>query len=723
MRKKIIFIISLILVVIPFIYWNLGYNVGGDDSRLYYLFPYEYFKSFTFTIVSDNQLGSQGFYFPQLYISFFSLLILFFKTIFFFLNTQLLMYGLNLSLGFYFFVKILDLFIQGNEDKTIWVKVLSGLFYIFSIFTFSTLWTHQLFSVYFVSIFPLSLFLFIRALEDRKIELILLLSFVLTLFSCLLLSLPWGGAIVLGILPILFFLLTKYRKLFLQYAFILFICIFLLNLFWIIHIIIAPFVSHINIPDITSTITSTSFKEDNKNIINGVSSSNSIIFPLFNLFHMNFLQTYSSVLYPILRWNLYLMPFNLFFITVIVIAGILQSLHKNKGVNLSYLAGLGSLLLTLYLFTVRIGTWGNTFFIFLNNTIPGFGMFRNMYDKFGITLSFVFAFIFAISLHIVLQNISSKKWHNVIILLFFLIVLLNAKPFISGEYYKLPLSTTSNTYTSISDFNSDFYNLISYIKNINTNDKFLWLPLNIANYVIIQDSLKTNHYYIGVSPLQFLANKQDYNGKLSFPPDDSKVLFSDIENKNYDKIGKYLQKMNVGYIIVNHSITKDLQDSYLYGKVFYIQNNEFYKSLLGLKIKDFGKKYSLYLINPSYKSSTMFISETKSIFPVNNLRIKTEKIGHYTYKITLLDDIYNDYLTFLSPYHNGWAIKSYAGESKFYNSHQVGFNYANTWKINGKKGDIFYVFFKLEKLTKLASIVSILTFLCIFLYLVKQKLK
>lgn len=74
-RRVIIFVVFVLLSCIPIFLWGNFYYVGGDDSKLYYLFPFEYFQNFTLHIISDNQLGALGNYIPQAYISGFSLII------------------------------------------------------------------------------------------------------------------------------------------------------------------------------------------------------------------------------------------------------------------------------------------------------------------------------------------------------------------------------------------------------------------------------------------------------------------------------------------------------------------------------------------------------------------------------------------------------------------------------------------------------------------------
>src|SRR3989344_16881 len=81
-------VIAIALFLIPNLFWGNLYIVGGDDARLYYLYPLEYLKNFSFNVMSGNTLGGNLGYMPVSYsapnIAFLAVL----KYLFPFVHTQ-----------------------------------------------------------------------------------------------------------------------------------------------------------------------------------------------------------------------------------------------------------------------------------------------------------------------------------------------------------------------------------------------------------------------------------------------------------------------------------------------------------------------------------------------------------------------------------------------------------------------------------------------------------
>ena len=152
-RKLILIFCVLFLASVPFL-WNRGsFRVGGDDGKLYYLFPFEQISYYKDSIVSDNLAGSLGAYFPIQFIIPFFVFIGAIKNIFFFFDTQSFLFGINLATGFLFFYLLLGLFIKDDKWDSFYIRIFSGLFYVFSIFTFYTIWNVQLISVFWYRFF------------------------------------------------------------------------------------------------------------------------------------------------------------------------------------------------------------------------------------------------------------------------------------------------------------------------------------------------------------------------------------------------------------------------------------------------------------------------------------------------------------------------------------------------------------------------------------------
>ncbi len=630
------------LFLVPF-FWI--FTMGGDDGKFYYLFPFEFLKNFS----NENIFNDLGSFNPHQYIIPFSFLVFLFKKILFFVNTQKLFFGLNLSLGFLFIYLFLGIFDRDTIDsnKSFAAKITASLFYSLSIFSYYTLWITQLFSMYLISLFPLVLYLFFKSVKEQKTIYLILTSLILSLFSIIILSIPWLLALVIAALPLISYIFLKNKKRFTKYFLILIVLFFLLNVYWLVGFILSS-----GSGGLVGDILSSDFRKENTYLIQAVSSHNSVLYPLFNLFHKNIQIDYGwpeKDLY--LMYLLQLLPDNFLFLMVVMLPVFFYK-KANKEDNNIYALALLSWVITLFLYTVNIGTWGLPLFIWLTNTVPGFVLFRNMYDKFAIAMSFSYAFLLFISLKIIFNTINIKHlFKNIISFILILLILVNAYPLLFGTFYHLPVWTTENTYPRINSFNDDFYGLTNYIAKLNTSSKFLWLPLNQAGYIVISDQYNKNYYYSGISLLKTLSNKNDYSGTLDFNGHTKGDIQQYIVDKDYEKLFNLLGKFNIEYVIVNNDINKELQNSYLYGSMIKgdLYNNQmspdFLNAILGEKVQDFGNRYSLYKINNKYLSKAL---------DANN--IEFEKIDNNQYNVYIKNLTTESPLNFVSSYNKFWYL-------------------------------------------------------------------
>lgn len=690
MKKNLaLFFIFCCITLIPLSLWGKQYFVGGDDSKLYYLFPAEYLKNFTLTLISDNQLGSMGYYFSQAYISPFILLIWLFKTTFFFTHIQLLLFGLNLGFSWLCFYFLLGLWINSDTWQNWGIKVVAALLYCFSSFNFYTLGNSQLFGMYLASVFPFTFFLVLQAIRKKRLELLLIASLTLSLFSTVLLSLPWLLALVIVTLPLVLSTLLTHPGRTIIYSIIFAVLLILLNFYWVFHFFYAPYSSDNRASQsvVTSTVANVT-RKDNEYVIRYVSEHNQLIYPYLQLFHRFIQKDYgwsSSKIFE--QWHMSLIIPNLFFPLMILVGGVLAQKAKRHE-RVFYVSALWAWIIALYFYTVNIGDWGLNLFLWLNQHVPGFVMFRNMYDKFGLALAFSSALVFASSFKIVADHIKYRSLKIFLLLGAVILILFNAKPFLLDEYHSDPLWTTTQIYTKINNFNPDFYQLLGFLKTQNEASRYLWLPLTTANYIFIQDYQLSNHYYIGVSPLSFLANKSDLNGFLSFPSSDAIKLKDHLLNKNYVEVGKLFQRFNVKYFIANNQIEPQLRKSYLLtynspADIFEAQQDAFKKAILGEKVTDIGERYSIYEVAKQYQNEKIYLTDDVAQFPSDFSQVEYQKNNSYEYELVIKNLAKKQYLVFLDPYHQKWQLYWLPSHRLFIaGSHDVPFGYANAWVLD-----------------------------------------
>lgn len=715
-QNLILFVIFIILVSIPSLFWGNLYQVGGDDTRLYYLFPKEFLQNFVFNIASNNSLGvgtgytSIGFLAPIIFIIYLLKLIPF-------LNVQLLMYGLNLGFGFLGFYLFLGLWINSKENYSIAIKLVSSLFYVFSIFLLKTLYTNQLLSIYLSSVVPLSLFLFIKGVETKKIYLILASALIISIFSSTLNTFPWSAAIFITLIPIFLIIFWSNKRIFLIYTLVFLLSLFVLNIYWLIHFIY-PYLHEAGSTSLATYVNSDKFKEGSDNLIYALSELNSPLSQMFSYVRVSWMEK-----------NIFSMSYiiNIVFIIIISWAGLLFS-KTNQKLKTVYVVSVSGLLITFFLFTPNFGVWSVNFFQVMNSKIPFFAIFRNMYDKFSFPMAFYYAFSIAISLVVIFNNLKTSKIKNLIVLLIFLITVFNARNFI------FPKHNDSSFSTRITDFNKDYYDLTNYIENMHEASRFMWLPLTKASYIVIEDKSLQNHYYWGPSPLQILSNSSDYTGFLSFSIVSDRnlgaIISENIDDKNFEEIGKSLQTLNTKYIIVSNFLTTELdKNHYLLDKKSYDNQMSGLKNIiLGSKIKDFGNKYSLYNINKKFYNEKIFLSDNSNTFPIDFSGISYEKIANYEYKIHIRNLTGEKKLIFLETYNKDWVLQINDATPLENNKSTHAFGYANGWKIdenyikhnynsnlykNNPNGGIdleLMLYFKPQKIAFYANTISLVMF-------------
>ncbi len=692
--KLILFLICTALFLIPNFFWfNHLYNVGGDDTMLYYLFPQEMIHNYAFNLISDNGLSILGGYAVQSYQAPFFFLIYLTKIILPFLNTQTILYGSNLAFGFLFFYLFLDLWIANTNSYNFFIKILSSFLYIFSLFSYYDLWS-SLFVLYFVTGFPLILYLFFKGLLSNNIIYIILDAIFLSVFSILILSTPWFALGLLAILPLSFIIFLQNKKRFILFLITFVSLIILYNFYWLSYFIypLLPHTPNAN-TNIISDVSSTSSIITAENTIKSVTKENNFIYPLANLVHKDIQISYKWENYKIFSsWHEKFIFINMIFTAIIILVS-----FKIKKTNIIqrhlYIAAFLGWIIILYFYTVKIGdSIGQNIFFWMNSHIPGFAMFRNSYGKIAPAFPFIYALLFGISLKILFDNLTNKKTKIILLIVLTSAVILNTKPFIFNEYFNNTVWTTKNTYSTISGFNPEFYSLTSTLKEQNDTSRVIWLPISAVSYIFIRDAKLPNHYYIGPSPVLFLSHRQDLSGLSGLPSSYSQQYNDYLNNRDYDAIGRLLQQLNINYIVWNEDISGDLQQSFLFARhindTLYNQQRgkEFKKIILGEKVADFNGRYQLYKINPTYNSKKIFLADKTADSNFSSTNVSFTKDSSYRYIIHIKNLKKKSQLVFLDTYNSDWTLYTEDGKTRIpFINHDTIYNYANRWTIDPKQ--------------------------------------
>ena len=278
-----------------------------------------------------------------------------------------------------------------------------------------------------------------------------------------------------------------------------------------------------------------------------------------------------------------------------------------------------------------------------------------MFDKFSIAIALNYSLLLGIGLHILAKNPQFKKYLNIVLMSLILLICSNAMPFLFPLYNDARYSTRIT-----GQFNKDYLDLVQYIHSMNTTSRFMWLPMNLANYVYVGDTIP-GHYYFGPSPLILLSGATDYTGILSFGTafdhSVSYVIQKSLDEKNYDAIGRLYQENNVGYVILITEQLSETRKKYLFDlNLFDKQNVEFKNAILGEKIRDFGHRYSLYSINKKYDGQKVYMAESKESLSQSSIPVTFTKINSDRFEIELPEFSGTKYLVFKDTFNNGWKL-------------------------------------------------------------------
>ncbi len=557
MQKAIRLLIPVILLICPLLLWGNRFIVGGDDSKLYYAYPELYIKNFALNLEQNNTLsGAQTGYQP---LSYFIPLLLAIKFLKFIpiLNPQMILYGINLSLGYLGFLSFLKQLTKKYPPIT------SGLLYITSSLLGQTLYAHQLPSIYLVGTCPWILFFLLKSVEYNKKHFAIISAAIASVGSSTLLTLPWSMAFIVGSLPLFIWMLAKYKLILCKHITVFVFSFLVINTYWIAPYIDSQIFSKKNA--LINSYSGQSFINENVRIVAGVSN----LYQPINIFSQQLQPTSSYLLKFILSASV---------CSILIIKGIKK--NNSKLVYISFLA----LILNLFLISPGVSSYGVKIFIWLTKNIPFWGMFRNMYDKFSLPLSFWFATCAGIAI----QFTTNKLKKVFLTILSCLSVLFSIKDYIPN----LKLMNGSRAYFT-GNFSSDFVDLVSYLSKKN-DGRVMWLPLNYPAYSSIQDS-QGNIYY-GPSPLREMANIDDFTGRFSFLTSNNvdwgNRIISDILKKDYSSLKSAINLLNIKYIIINNLELNKEMSEFFYGgveqQILSAQNGDYIQNIVGEKITSFG---------------------------------------------------------------------------------------------------------------------------------------
>jgi hypothetical protein len=621
------------LFVLPYYLFDGRLFLGGDDTRLHYIFPTEFLHNLSlFSWVNISSLPS---YLPNhhsipflLIFSFFGQLISSKVQLFY------LAFSLPLILGFLYFQKFIKELVEGDY----YISFISALIYLFAPITIISQMFNFLFSMYLVALVPIIAYYYTAFLKRGKNVDIYKAIVWSIIFSVAFYAIQWILAVLfplfLGLILLIF--IDNPIKMILKRTII--FCYFILasQLFWIL-----PFVMSLTYKggnDLGGKIASEGFINSFASTVLSTATGN-IIYPLLTFYHRRIAFDYEwhvSQVYT--NYFDYVLPFSFIFILILFMGLIKYNDVLTKRGKQIFLFFSCSFILSLYFSTVNIGILKNLFLLL--GYIPGFAIFRNFTDKFALAYIFIFATLIALCLFVIKK---SYKYYWIIALTAIIAICINIIPI--KQMIASPLWKTDHIYTTV-NIPQEYVLFTEKVKSVIPNDiNVIAFPQNISAYAVITEDNK-KHAYVGTSPFKFFTGINDLTGTDSYPAYISKEIHEYISKREYAKLLKLLSNINTGYVMVTKNVPVEVINSYIYDTTYLsFQDSQLINSIVDHEVLRSEKgNYTIYKL----KNSPQVIN--------SQAHIRYTKINPILYRIQINGIDKKQKLFLLETYHPGWKL-------------------------------------------------------------------
>lgn len=640
MKVKLLNITTVILLIIlPYVLFQGKLYIGGDDTRLFYAYPFEFFRNVSF--FSWYNVSSVGLNVANQYLTPFLTV---WSFLLFLVKSRVILsyfaFSLPLILGIIFFQKFVKELLN-LENRYNLQLFIGSLFYVLS----PILIINQLFifltAMWLMGLIPLMCFLFLRYLKTSSFLYIYIALFVSFIFSFTLLTIPWIGGFLLpifgGLLVLAFLSKRKEVFYFLKKLGIFTTWIVFSQAFWLIGFL-EPFI-FVDRNSLANKFVSKGFLDTFDPTILSTATGN-IFYPLLNIFHRQIPFDFGWQLkYVFLNFYDKTFIINILYI-IILFLGIFnfRKILKSKNQKI-FIFLFVSFLISLYCFTVNIGPLKDLFLVF--KYIPGFVMFRNFFDKFAIGFVFIYAVLFSMCL-IILE----KRYKKLSLLLSFPLLLLIVFNFLTvKDTVDSPLWTTNSTYKNIT-IPEEYLETMSYIKSrVSPTNTILSIPFGSSVYTVIKDK-NSNSVYVGTSPVKIFSGVNDISGHLSFNfTKEADTIDKIIIDEKYDEFKNIMYTHNINYVLVTKNIPEEVKKAWIFDSNMLQKQNQFFvNSIVDKKIytSRLGN-YDLYSVK---KPNTLLSSDN----------LYFEKINNTKYKLFIKNLKSSQVLTFNDTFNNDWKL-------------------------------------------------------------------
>jgi len=532
------------------------------------------------------------------------------------------------------------------SEKDRGIHIIAGLFYFLNLYSQSQIWrrfsSHLMF---FWSLLPLFLYLWIRWINTGKIKWLILLVISTAIFSFsfsspALVVTAFSTVGIWSIVKISYYLRNKKtRELFglLSRLFLGLLSFIVINIWWIYPYFVLADTSMSGLSD----------WESNFNSLRGVSTyfptkqigllRQSYLFgpkqDIFGFYSNPIIYAINVVVFLLFAW------------------GVLVSRKLKHWPYLAALAIVG--------WFVSKGTnppFGYQIYKFMFSNIPQTMLFRNPYEKFGLVWLIPYSLFFSLGIYAMYK---SKTTITKIVKVFLLVVsqILLVWPMWTGKLYP------DDVHIVVPEYYQETNN---FINNDVSHSRLLMLPMIAGDSV--QYEWDGGNYH-GVEPSEYLFDKHSIS-KISRSNIHADEKYNELRDK-FLKDEEYLdilKEMNVKYLILHHDYAEKIARS---------------EEIVELERKLNGSKEIEFLIKIGKLSIFEFLGNSDPKYIIvngsNTPNINYEKLSNSSYRVSVTESSEPYTLIFKEAFHNRWRAKI---SDKEVNKHFMVYDYANGWQVD-----------------------------------------
>jgi hypothetical protein len=547
LKNKIVYLILLILVILPFFWFpNNLYILGNDDTGLEYYNPLGALKNASSLFYSADGLPSvnqlMGYEFIYVLLLNLIRLVTFNK-----INLELLIYGIIIGGSFFYITKILELL---NENKKSFGFYIAGLFYAMSSYFFFAEYIYIMPSMLLIFVAPIIVFYLLKSINLRSTMPLLKASIFTFIFSRCLVT-PMAINFFIFLLP--FIILWTYFKLGSKH--VLYGIIQFLKLILFITLINAV----IFVPLFFSIFTKNSALQDS--ISDRAKERYSMVENLKTEFGIAKVKGYLMNTYPkeiavneghITRffYKKYVDPTS-FYVYLIVILSLFGVIGLVKEKNRTIIPVLLLYVISLLFVTIDVFPLLGHLYIKAMENFPIFTMNRYPSLKLSVPYVFFYSLLIGLGLNFLMKDLNKNK--SRLFFLFLIIVL-----FISNysSFFGLILTDNSGTVTTLRpmNFNEDYQKMIKEIHNyISDDSEFLLFPLGYGYGAFISGRDPSQVYraqitgFKNLTGYNLIGNLQSLNSY--FDPSLYVLAYKYYFEGDNESMFKLAKKINIKYVI------------------------------------------------------------------------------------------------------------------------------------------------------------------------------